>query len=353
MIVEPTPTSPRTPVRRALRLAGFLVPPVLLAAVVGVGMLGPKPEPTPGPVATPEVAIATPAPTPPVTARVVAPAPVPIPTPAPVILAAHVSPAFPSAFDGIPARAPSGAIDGRSRGHLSGAVVVAGYLKVDGPDGGCTGDSTGPLGPWCVRTGILGDRAWSVTGVDMDPLPAHLHVVVPLGVRLPSGVEHMATATAGPPIPVVVIGRFTGARPCAPKDLAWCEEPFTVDRFAWADGVRVGLTPLADERMTIDRRPPNPFSTAIKPWQTPLLAALVWPASVAALDPAAASAAAARPASEPVWYLRVIIRSHKGPIAHGGRPVVRWMLLDDRRLTVLATGTPAATMAQVTSAAIR
>jgi len=346
MIVEPTPMNPRTPVRRALRLVGVALPPLLLLAVAGVGILGPRPEPTPTP--PPAARAATAPATPTVTTAAATPAPGPT-SPPPVVLAAQVPATFPESFDAIKAIKPSAAIAGRARGAMRGVVVLAGYLKIWAPDGTCAGDSSGPLGPWCRRAGIIADRAWAVPGFDFEPLPAHIHVVVPVGVRLPAGVESMATAIAGLPLPVIAVGRFT-ATGCAPEDLAWCVEPFTVDRFAWADGTRVGLTPLADERMTIDRRPPNPFSTAIKPWQTPLLAALVWPASVEALDPAAATAAAAGPASEPVWYVRVIVRSDKGLIAHGGHPLVRWMLLDDRRLTVIATGTPAAAPMTTTAA---
>ena len=45
MIVQPTPTNPRSPIRRALRVIGLTVPPLLLVIVVGAGLTGPKPEP--------------------------------------------------------------------------------------------------------------------------------------------------------------------------------------------------------------------------------------------------------------------------------------------------------------------
>jgi hypothetical protein len=45
MIIEPTPTNPRSPLRRALRVAGLILPVVLLGAVIGLGALGPRPEP--------------------------------------------------------------------------------------------------------------------------------------------------------------------------------------------------------------------------------------------------------------------------------------------------------------------
>ena len=45
MIVQPTPTNPRSPIRRALRVIGLTMPPLLLVIVVGAGLAGPKPEP--------------------------------------------------------------------------------------------------------------------------------------------------------------------------------------------------------------------------------------------------------------------------------------------------------------------
>ena len=47
MIIEPTPTNPRSPLRRGLRVAGLVLPVVLLGAVIGAGLLGPRPEPPP------------------------------------------------------------------------------------------------------------------------------------------------------------------------------------------------------------------------------------------------------------------------------------------------------------------
>ena len=201
----------------------------------------------------------------------------------------------------------------------------------------CDGGRLGPLGPWCVRTGILAERAWAVTGADFDPLSGHLHVTLPLGVRAPEVLGRMAVATAGPPLPVVVVGRFTGTR-CDPADLAWCEEPFVVDRVAWADGVQATMIPLAEDPLETGQRRANPFEQAVTARQTPLLAILAWPETIARLDPATAEAAGRLEASEPVWYLRVIESEGRGPSSHGGNPAVHWILLDERKLGVLATG---------------
>ena len=68
----------------------------------------------------------------------------------------------------------------------------------------------------------------------------------------------------------------------------------------------------------------------------PLSAVLVWPDAVAAIDPAAATLAAAGPRSEPVWYLRVLDGA-RGP---GLERRIRWMLLAEKDLRVLGSGRP-------------
>jgi hypothetical protein len=255
-------------------------------------------------------------------------------------------------FGGLEVVAPSEALVLRSTGDGAGPIVVRGHLKLDAPDGSCDGGMLGPFGPWCVRSAILAERAWAVTGVDADPMPVHLHVTLPLGVRAPDVVVRMAVATAGPPIPVVVVGRFVGT-PCAPSGLAWCGDAFVVDRVAWADGVRAAITPLAEDPLETGGRRPNPLSLAIAPRQTPLLAVLAWPDTIARLDPATARAAWRLEASEPVWYLRVIEGEGRALVYKGRPPAVRWTLLDERTLTVLATGDTAVSADKATVPAER
>ncbi len=244
----------------------------------------------------------------------------------------------PDTFAGLPALTPGDAMALRAAGAPDEPVVVTGHLKLDTPDASCDGGDLGPLGPWCTRTGILAEHAWAVTGADFDQLPAHLHVTLPTGVRVPEAIARMAVAQAGPPLPVVVVGRFTGTR-CDLADLAWCEEPFVVDRVTWANGVRSALTPLAEDRLQTGRRRANPFQLAVDAGQTPLLGVLAWPETVARLDPATADAVGSREASEPVWYLRVLEREGPGAASGEGTPAVRWLLVDERLLEVIATGT--------------
>jgi hypothetical protein len=328
MIIEPTPTNPRSPVTRALRVAGLATAPVLLVAAVALGLAGPKPEPAPTP--PPALPSRTPG---------VPSSPVPSPASSPDAVQGNTGswPAETAAFANMQALDPGEAVARRAGGEADGPIVVRGHLKLDAPDGSCDGGTLGQSGPWCPRTGILADRAWAVTGADVDPPPGHLHVTLPPGVRAPDVLGRMSADVSAPPLPVVVVGRFTGT-PCRPTDPARCEEPFVVDRVAWADGVRVPLTPLAEDRLETGRRRANPFELAVAPRQTPLVALLAWPATVARLDPATEATLAALEPSEPVWYLRVLERVGKGPSSHGGRPAVHWLVLDERLLDVIATG---------------
>lgn len=340
MIVPPSPTTPRSPLRRTLRAAGLVLAPLLLVMVIAIGIAGPKDEPVPRPSPVPPpspVALAS--------APVAAPASALPPASPPAVRSgvpswARGTPApadFPDTFAGLESVTAAKALERRADGGANGAILVRGWMKAQAPAGGCSGGSLGPLGPWCVRTAILAEHAWAVTGADFDPLPAHLHLAIPIGVRLPEPLAHMATADAGPPLPVEVVGRFSGTR-CAPADLAWCEEPFVVDRIAWADGVRAALTPLTEDRLASVRRRPNPFLVVTAEGRTPLLGVLAWPDTVRKLDPATSTALGQLPSSEPVWYVRILGGGGRDDAAIGGDPAVRWVLLDERHLDVLASG---------------
>ena len=76
MIVQPTPTNPRSPIRRALRVIGLTMPPLLLVIVVGAGLAGPKPEPAIPDASRLAVAPSLPAPTAPSPQLAEAPLPV-------------------------------------------------------------------------------------------------------------------------------------------------------------------------------------------------------------------------------------------------------------------------------------
>ena len=105
---------------------------------------------------------------------------------------------------------------------------------------------------------------------------------------------------------VVVIGRFGTPPAGCPGEPSDCGDVFVVERFAWADGVRVGLTPLIAEPLQTGSRRASPFSTVLGGSELPLAAVLTWPDGIARLDPDAAAIAAAGAPSEPVWYVRVL-----------------------------------------------
>ena len=173
----------------------------------------------------------------------------------------------------------------------------------------------------------------------MDPFPADLRVRIPSGVRLPAAVEQGMAGTLIDPLPVLVVGR-PAIRPvaCQGYGPAICDDQFIVDRVAWAGGDRMGLTPLIDERLQTGRRP-NPFVNALDEADVPLLGALVWPEDVWRLDLDAGRVAVADATpGEPVWYVRVLDGA-RGP---GMDRKVRWMLLAEPDLRVLANGRPGA-----------
>ncbi len=256
-------------------------------------------------------------------------------------MALAVSPAFPDRFEMLTTMAPSKVVAARGTGSLREVVAVAGFLKVQ-PGDACAEAALGPLGPWCQRHGIIADASWTETGTDgFSGIPAHLHAAIPVGVRLPDRVTHMATATGGSPVPVIAVGRFPAGSTCrgSPRE---CEDGFVIDRITWADGDRVGLTPLAEPRLTSSDRRANPFMSALGDAQVPLLAVLAWPRTIGFVDPSASAAAALGEPAEPVWYVRVLDVVSLGAPSPGIPPSVRWMLLDEPRMRVIAMGTPSA-----------
>lgn len=323
MIVEPTPTNPRSPWRRALRMGGLMLPVVLLTGVVAAGFLGPRPEPPP------------PAPS----ALVAAVPDTPGSTAAPP---AAEGPAIPVQFGDLGSVTPGDLVAGRREGRAPAVVAVGGYLRVS-PAADCADAPGGSLGPWCARTGTLADTSWFPASDGAPVRPPHVHLVVPIGVRLPTAVEGTA-GTDGGENRVLVVGRFAGGAVCgsAGRDTgARCDDGFVVERFAWVDGVRVGLTPLIADRLDTGTRRPNPFELVLDAADMPLSAVLVWPDAIPGIDPAAATLAAAGPASEPVWYLRVLDGA-RGP---GMERRIRWMLLAEKDLRVLGSGRPVGTTA--------
>ena len=330
MIIEPTPTSPRSPLRRAMRLGGLVLPVVLLGAVIGAGVLGPRPEPPP------------PAPSQVADAPDGTPFPSPTATPGPVIVAATEDPPPPVALGGLPVT-PVVELLAEGQGIPPGAVVaVSGFLRMERPaDAACADEPGGVLGPWCERSAILAAWWWTSMSTLTGPVPPHLHLAVLPGVRLPQAALTAEEYPGGGGAHVVVIGRFgtaTAGCPGAPSD---CRDIFIVERFAWANGVRVGPTPLIADALQTGTRHASPFGMVLGKRELPLAAVLTWPDDIARVDPDAAPLAEAGPPGEPVWYVRIL----EGSAAPGGARLIRWMLLADRDFRVIGSFHVAATTA--------
>ena len=313
MIVQPTPTG--LPTRRlpSRSVAGLALAPVLLVLAVVAGFVGPQPQ---------------------------APPPLPVPSvapgdPADVAGPADAMPAIPSMFGDLVAQTPSEALGAGL--PPSDAFAVSGYLGVDAADSACGDVDGGPFGAWCDRRGIVARSPWTSAGT--GPFPPHMRVHIPVGVRLPSVIDGARADDGLDPMPMLLVGR-RAVRPAACQGWgpAICEDEFVVDRVAWAGGVRMGLTPLIDDRLQGERRP-NPFTTSLDLADLPLLAVLGWPEDVWRLDSEAGSVAITVTPGEPVWYLRVL----DGARSPGIERKVRWMLLAERDLRVLASGRPGAT----------
>ena len=301
MIIEPTPTSPRSTLRRALRTAGLVLPVVLLGAVVGAGVLGPRPEPPPP---APSQVAALPSAQP----SAVAPA-TPVPDPA----VATDGPVPPAEFEDLPVADIGKVVEIRAGSPQGATLAVSGFLRVDGSaGGGCADEPPGSLGPWCKRLGILAARpsmsrsSSTCRILSHLHLPPHLHLTIPAGVRLPQAVEAAGREPVDDGTQVLVIGRFARAAAGCARAPWGCGETFVAERFAWADGVRVGLTPLIADPLQTGTKRANPFDTVLGKSELPLAAVLTWPDGIARLDPDAAALAAAGPPSEPVWYVRVL-----------------------------------------------
>jgi len=340
MIIEPTPTNPRSPLRRALRVAGLVLPVLLLGVVVGAGMLGPRPEPPPTASPVAELPAATP------------PSAQPTPgepaTPAPLAAINADDPVPPGTFEDLPVADIAEVLRTRAGSPQGTALAVSGFLRVDGSaDDECVDEPPGSLGPWCERIGVL--TAWPALSTSSPAgrssshlhLPPHLDLSIPAGVKLPQTAAVARQGTKGDVPQVLVVGRFEPASTGCPRAPWGCGETFVVERFAWADGVRVGLTPLIAEPLQTGTKRGSPFGTVLGDSELPLAAVLTWPDGIARLDPDAAALLAARPPSEPVWYVRVL----EGGASPGGDRLVRWTLLADRDFGVIGSGREPATTA--------
>jgi hypothetical protein len=315
MIVQPTPTNPPTRRRRALARAVLAVPPILLVAAIGVALVGPPTAQVPAAIPVTGLAPSS-----------AAPSPLP---------KAPADPnAIPQMFGDLTALDASSLLGKRGTVGPATGVALAGYLSVDPKASDCPSTAVGTLGPWCDRLGIISDTPW--TGPGPNPAsPTQVHVRIPVGVRLPEAFDQLAAGQTLPPMPVLVVGRLTPTDSTCQDAEMTCDQDFVVDRVAWAAGVQTGLTPLIDPQLANGVRP-NPFVSALDESDLPLMGVLVWPEDLARVDPEAAATGITGAPGDPVWYLRVLGGARE---ATSGRDV-RWMLLSEPNLRVLASGRP-------------
>ncbi len=329
MIVQPTPTNPRSPVGRALRLTGLVLPVVLLAAVMAAGLAGPKVEPLP----------AERAPSPGASVETAAQEPEAAPSRTPN---GPVSP-FPDVAADLAVRTII-----EARPELVAAtgrpLVIEGWLTGIGTDPGCTtaaGDSRNWLSPLCERSARLVVEAAGVSNAS-----AHLHVRVPPGVRLPPPFEWPGALDAEP-VPVVLVGRAAGPGHDCVGSARGCGQAFTLDRVAWASGEPFEPGTIFDAGLEVPlasmayRRRDVAESLAAGASGTVLVSAVVRPRTMSAIDPEAAAALALAPEPEGlVWYVRALQTSYSpGRFPPNDDPArLVWVLVDEMTGQPLAGG---------------
>ena len=165
-------------------------------------------------------------------------------------------------------------------------------------------------------------------------LPPHLHLSIPAGVRLPQAVE---AADRSPWMTGPRSWSSAGSRrpPPACVRAPWgCGETFVVERFAWADGVRVAPTPLIADALQTGTRRASPFGMVLGA------------AGLAACGrPHAGPTASPASTRTPPHSRRPVLPasrsgtcgSWKASAAPGGERLVRWMLLADRDFRVIGS----------------
>lgn len=240
MIVEPVPAATRSRRRRFAGRLALAVPVVVFVGVVGLGVLGGDGEPPGSPRSS-------------VTARASEASGAPAPTPAATRLLSMSSVvaggSAPADLDGLRVRGVEEVLAERAAGALeppTTPLAVAGYLGTPYPPMGCT-DADGArveaptpidvLGPLCTRDAILAAFQWSLAGSEgFTGIGPHLHVIVPVGVDLPDGIERTTMIARGGPIEAVLFGRFDAPLPPGCRAVTSdCDLGFVVESVAWAD----------------------------------------------------------------------------------------------------------------------
>ena len=330
MIVEPVPTDSRSKRRRTVGRLVVLVPLVLLAVVVGVGVIGrASTPPKPTTADRQELPDAVPEPS----AAATATGPVTTPTPR--------RPPFPVSIDGLTVKSIPVFLATLTDTRPGGVIAVAGYLGVTDPPTDC-GDGVDPLGPLCERMALFAETPWTLRGSEgFTGLGPHLHPRVPIGVHLPAAIADTTKEAGGGPLSAVVIGRLPDIPMgnCGPV-LANCEVDFDLDAVAWVSGSPFGVQPFIGPQIDAIARDwvlsnqQAAEALAVGPSGIVISTALVRPATLRTLDPKAARIVRRDPPPGLVWYIRGVSRS----LFRGASETLVWAVVDDVNLRVLREG---------------
>ena len=239
-------------------------------------------------------------------------------------------------------------LDAWRRGTGERVVAIAGYLRVSGAGPGCDAQPGIP-GAACDRRAILAQSGGSgagTGGVGPGGFGPHIHAVVPPGVIVPGD--------AGGPLPgiddfspVVIIGRFGATDAGCTGDMAGCLDPFVIERVAWATGAGIAFGPLDQAALSVRPRDPvvagrqDAAIATLGPTTELLRVLLLRPASLMAVDPAAAAAVSSRGITGQVWYVRGLdVHFDPAPSPFSGLrlPRIRWAVVDQASGTIVASG---------------
>jgi hypothetical protein len=336
MIVDPVPTNPRSPVRRALRLVGLAAPLVLLVAVVAAGALGPpRAEVTPAPSATAEVAAAT------------------VRPPALVLNGREID--FPETWVGFRVYTVEEIADLRARGKADGIVVVSGYLSYGSLPWSCTDAYLDADRTRCEGRAFLTDtRVLPATGGDQGlggtggaAIGPHLHPVFPPATRGPTP-DDKPGSPRNEPIPVLLLGEFPAAGSCV--DGRDCDETLIVERVVWVAGAPWAPILTVDPAMDVEPDIPEVRKTvaaaeaSLGRGALSLATSVLRPGLLPIVDPAAAAALPPIPEAHllrPVTYARALLfQFDSSQPLYGRNPAIGWVILDSLTDTVLARSGP-------------
>jgi hypothetical protein len=241
MIVEPVSTNARSRRRRLAARLLLVVPVLLLAGVIGLGVLGGG-DGDHGTIAqaiptTPMTATARPS---------IGPTAAPSPSAATSLVGTQDSP---TQLDGLRVRSVTEVLAERAAGALDPPmpeIAIAGWLGVPNPPVSCDmlnrgAGPLGVLGPLCTRDALLAAYQWTDGyGDAFAGIGPHIHARFPQGVLLPDGIERTTDEIHGRPIASVLFGTYQAPPPKGCRVLEQeCDGQFVVDSVGWAEATDV------------------------------------------------------------------------------------------------------------------